>query len=361
MHRKISELALRQAAPARDRDRGGRASRACCCSTSRWPACRPANRAEILDTLAGAARRRDRAADRARHGPRVPLRDAHLRAGQRRAARRRHRRTRSRATRGCRAVVPGRGDAVPDLLRVADLRAGYGEAIVIDGVDFALGEGRSLALLGRNGIGKTTLLATLVGVTRYRGGTIELGGRDDHAPAPRPARRRRPRLGAAGAQHLQVAHRRREPHGRRAAGRRGRRRASTSCSRGWPSASANLGTQLSGGEQQMLAIGRALVLNPRLLLLDEPLEGLAPLIVVELLRVLERDRARRGHVGDHRRADRRAYSPSPTAHGARARRDRARRRPARLCCATPRRSTATSPSAAATPHTDKQIAWLCQR
>ena len=64
-----------------------------------------------------------------------------------------------------------------DLLHVAGLRAGYGEAIVIDDVAFELGEGRSLALLGRNGTGKTTLLATLVGVTRYRAGSIELAGR----------------------------------------------------------------------------------------------------------------------------------------------------------------------------------------
>ena len=67
---------------------------------------------------------------------------------------------------------------MPDLLRVENLRAGYGEAIVIDGVDMTLGEGRSLALLGRNGVGKTTLLATLVGVTRQRAGSIVLGNRD---------------------------------------------------------------------------------------------------------------------------------------------------------------------------------------
>jgi branched-chain amino acid transport system ATP-binding protein len=65
-----------------------------------------------------------------------------------------------------------------DLLRVQNLRAGYGEAIVIDGVDMTLGEGRSLALLGRNGVGKTTLLATLVGITRRRAGSIMIGGRD---------------------------------------------------------------------------------------------------------------------------------------------------------------------------------------
>jgi branched-chain amino acid transport system ATP-binding protein len=65
-----------------------------------------------------------------------------------------------------------------EFLHVEALRAGYAEAIVIDGIGFALGEGKSLALLGRNGMGKTTLLCTLVGVTRYRGGRIELGGVD---------------------------------------------------------------------------------------------------------------------------------------------------------------------------------------
>ena len=70
---------------------------------------------------------------------------------------------------------------MPDLLRVENLRAGYGEAIVIDGVDITLGEGRSLALLGRNGVGKTTLLATLVGVTRRRAGI-------DHARRPATSR-----------------------------------------------------------------------------------------------------------------------------------------------------------------------------
>ena len=99
---------------------------------------------------------------------------------------------------------------MPDLLRVADLRAGYGEAIVIDGVGFTIGEGESLALLGRNGTGKTTLLATLVGVTRYRAGTIELAGRALTPLRPDQRAAAGTRLGAAGAQHLPLAHRRRE-------------------------------------------------------------------------------------------------------------------------------------------------------
>jgi len=176
---------------------------------------------------------------------------------------------------------------MPDLLRVENLRAGYGEAIVIDGVDMTLGEGRSLALLGRNGVGKTTLLATLVGVTRQRAGSISLGGRDlTHL---RPDQRVAAGLGWV-------------PQERNIFKSLTVDENLTAVARPGPFTPArvydmfprlaerkpNLGTQLSGGEQQMLAIGRALVLNPRLLLLDEPLEGLAPLIVVELLRVLGR-------------------------------------------------------------------------
>ena len=176
---------------------------------------------------------------------------------------------------------------MPDLLRVENLRAGYGEAIVIDGVDMTLGEGRSLALLGRNGVGKSTLLATLVGVTRQRAGSISLGGRDlTHL---RPDQRVAAGLGWV-------------PQERNIFKSLTVDENLTAIARPGPFTPArvyemfprlaerkpNLGTQLSGGEQQMLAIGRALVLNPRLLLLDEPLEGLAPLIVVELLRVLER-------------------------------------------------------------------------
>ena len=174
---------------------------------------------------------------------------------------------------------------MPELLRVRGLRAGYGESVVIDGIDLALDEGQSLALLGRNGTGKTTLLATLVGVTRYRGGSIDLDGRalatmraDQRAAAGLgwvPQERNiwksltvEENLSAVARSGPWTPERVFELFPRL-----GERR-------------GNLGTQLSGGEQQMLAIGRALVLNPRLLLLDEPLEGLAPLIVEELLRVI---------------------------------------------------------------------------
>ncbi len=174
---------------------------------------------------------------------------------------------------------------MPELLRVEGLRAGYGDAVVLDGVSFSLEEGQSLAVLGRNGAGKTTLIATLVGVTRYRGGTIDLAGRP-------VATLRADKRAAAGLgwvpQERNIWKSLTVEENLTAIARPGR----------WTVARvyelfprlgqrrANLGTQLSGGEQQMLAIGRALVVNPKLLLLDEPLEGLAPLIVEELLRVV---------------------------------------------------------------------------
>ena len=192
---------------------------------------------------------------------------------------------------------------MPDLLTIERLSAGYGEAVVLNEVSLALAEGQSLALLGRNGMGKTTLINSIVGVTRFIGGTIALDGRDITPLAPRPARARRHRLGAAGAQHLQVAHGRGEPH------RRGAARAVDAGAhlRAVPAPAErrrNLGNQLSGGEQQMLAVGRALILNPRVMLLDEPLEGLAPIIVEELLRGAAAHHPRRGHVRDPGRAER---------------------------------------------------------
>ena len=176
---------------------------------------------------------------------------------------------------------------MPELLRVRGLRAGYGESVVIDGIDLSLDEGQSLALLGRNGTGKTTLLASLVGVTRYRAGTIELAQRA--LTGLRPDQRAAAGLGWV-------------PQERNIFKSLTVEENLTAVARPGPWTPARvfdlfprlrerrsiLGTQLSGGEQQMLAIGRALVLNPRLLLLDEPLEGLAPLIVEELLSVLTR-------------------------------------------------------------------------
>src|SRR5688572_21649719 len=174
-----------------------------------------------------------------------------------------------------------------DLLRVQGLTAGYGEAVVIEDIAFSLGEARALALLGRNGTGKTTLITSLVGVTRYRSGSITMAGRE--LAHLRPDQRAAAGIGWV-PQERNIFKSLTVDENLTAVARPGpwtpdrvyamfprlRERRS------------NLGTQLSGGEQQMLAIGRALVLNPRLLLLDEPLEGLAPLIVEELLRALSR-------------------------------------------------------------------------
>jgi branched-chain amino acid transport system ATP-binding protein len=173
------------------------------------------------------------------------------------------------------------------LLEVRDLRCGYGEAVVLSDVSFTLEAGRSLALLGRNGTGKTTLLDTLVGVTRRHAGSIRLAGVDLHAL---PAHHR------AGAgigwvpQERNIFKSLTVSENLSAVARPGpwtEQRVYELFPR-LAERKTNLGTQLSGGEQQMLAFGRALVLNPRLLLLDEPLEGLAPLIVDEILRAIRR-------------------------------------------------------------------------
>ena len=178
-----------------------------------------------------------------------------------------------------------------ELLRIENLSAGYGEAVVLNDISFSLGEGETLALLGRNGTGKTTLMDTLAGATRQHGGQIFLGGQPLHTL---PSHER----AAAGIgwvpQERNIFKSLTVQENLTAVARPARG------SRAWTpervyemfprlaERKTNLGTQLSGGEQQMLAVGRALVLNPRLLLLDEPLEGLAPIIVEELLRAIAR-------------------------------------------------------------------------
>ena len=181
-----------------------------------------------------------------------------------------------------------------DLLRIENLSAGYGEAVVLTGINVSIAEGQTLALLGRNGTGKTTLINTIAGATRQHGGSISLGGVALHKL---PAHER----AAAGIgwvpQERNIFKSLTVDENLTAVARPLR---SGSKSPQWTPARVyemfprlaerknNLGTQLSGGEQQMLAVGRALVLNPSILLLDEPLEGLAPIIVQELLRAIRR-------------------------------------------------------------------------
>ena len=174
-----------------------------------------------------------------------------------------------------------------ELLKVDHLSAGYGEAVVLNDISFALGEGQTLALLGRNGTGKTTLINTLAGATRQHGGTMALGGLALHKLAPH----QRAAAGIGWVPQERNIFKSLTVHENLTAVARAGRWTPDRVYQMFPRLAerkGNLGTQLSGGEQQMLAMGRALVVNPRLLLLDEPLEGLAPIIVQELLRAIAR-------------------------------------------------------------------------
>ena len=172
-------------------------------------------------------------------------------------------------------------------LVLTNVRAGYGETVVIDNVSLSLAPGANLALLGRNGVGKTTLFSTIMGHTTMHGGSIRFNGEEIGKLPPY----RRALMGLALVpqereifksltveENLIVAER---------AGRWSLQRVYEF----FPSLAGrrkNRGDQLSGGEQQMLAIGRALMGNPSFILMDEPMEGLAPVIVDAVLDGLER-------------------------------------------------------------------------
>lgn len=167
------------------------------------------------------------------------------------------------------------------LLQFSDVRSGYGEAVVLDGVSFSVPANGALALLGRNGVGKTTLLLTAMGFVTLARGKIHFAGEDISRLAPH----KRAHLGLGWVpqereifpslsveENLTVA----ERPGRWDLG------AIYSLFPRLRERRANMGNQLSGGEQQMLAIARTLMTNPKMLLLDEPFEGLAPIIIEEL-------------------------------------------------------------------------------
>jgi len=174
-----------------------------------------------------------------------------------------------------------------DALKVSGVRAGYGETVILEDVAFELPERGSLAILGRNGVGKTTLLATVMGHTTFHAGQIFFSGQEiSSLPVYERARlgigfvpQERmifPSLSVE--ENLTVAAR---------PGRWSKERVYDLFPR-LAERKTHRGNQISGGEQQMLAVGRALMGNPTLLLLDEPLEGLAPIIIESLLKALKR-------------------------------------------------------------------------
>jgi branched-chain amino acid transport system ATP-binding protein len=175
-----------------------------------------------------------------------------------------------------------------DCLTLHDVSAGYGETMVLESVSLGVAEGGTLAVLGRNGVGKTTLLATVLGHTTLHAGGIAFRGQS--IEGLRPFQRARLGIGYV-PQEREIFPSLNVDENLGVAARNGARWTRERIYELFPSLAErrrNMGNQLSGGEQQMLAIGRALMGNPSLLLLDEPLEGLAPVIVDALLAALHR-------------------------------------------------------------------------
>jgi len=173
------------------------------------------------------------------------------------------------------------------MLNLSKVRAGYGETVVLEDVDLELPERGSLAVLGRNGVGKTTLLATIMGHTTFHAGKVALGGKAiDRLPVYE-----RSKLGIGYVPQERLIFPSLSVHENLDVARRPGRWTAERVYDLFPrlrERRAAMGNQLSGGEQQMLAIGRALMGNPSLLLMDEPLEGLAPIIVEALLKALKK-------------------------------------------------------------------------
>lgn len=175
-----------------------------------------------------------------------------------------------------------------DCLALHDVSAGYGETVVLEGISLALAEGATLAVLGRNGVGKTTLLASVLGHTTLHAGRITF--HDQSIERLRPFQRARLGIGYV-PQEREIFPSLDVDENLNVAARGGTGWTRERVYELFPSLAMrrrNMGNQLSGGEQQMLAIGRALMGNPSLLLLDEPLEGLAPVIIDALLAALHR-------------------------------------------------------------------------
>ena len=180
------------------------------------------------------------------------------------------------------------------LIDAAQLHTHYGASHILHGASLSIGAGEAVGLLGRNGMGKTTLIRTLLGLVRPTSGAVRIRG-TDCTRAPRSHRAARNRLRSRRARNLPESIGAGEPSdGGATRHQRPSRLVHRSCnadfSRAWPSGCIG-GAQLSGGEQQMLAIGRALMTNPDVMLLDEATEGLAPLVVREIWRIIGAIRA----------------------------------------------------------------------